>query len=100
MTWREGLACLAASSSAEGSLAPQASSCTALNSSVRRAAPRPAPSPVRATASQKRRAPGSRSVAGTFAPASGSAALAAADFDPIFQLWPPHEGSGWIRARP
>ena len=81
--WRCGLACRAASNSAEGSAAPQASSCVASNSSVRRAAPRPAHSPVRTTAIQKRIAPGSRSVAGTFAPAGGSAARADSDPCPI-----------------
>ena len=66
--WSRGLAFRAASSSADGSATPQASSCTTLNSQVRAAAPRPAQRPVRTMAIQKRIAPGSRSVAGTFAP--------------------------------
>ncbi len=99
-TWRTGLAFLAASSSAEGSLVPHASAWTALNNSVRRAAPRPAPSPVRATAIQKRGAAGSRSDVGAPAPASGRATSVAADLDPFSSSGLRDQGSGWIRARP
>ena len=86
-TWRDGLACRAASNSADGSAAPQASFCTALNKSVRAAAPRPAHKPVRTTASQKRSAPGSRSVAGTFASiGAGATGSGAKDFGA--KIWP------------
>ena len=75
--WRPGEAALAASVSAEGSPAPQASCWTALRRAVSSAAPMPAARPVRTTANQKRNAPASRSEPGTSDSGSGSIALSA-----------------------